>query len=37
MLQGVAALKLKGNFYFPISLETQSTKHILGMNSICSP
>ena len=28
MLQGVAALKLKGNLYFLISLQTQSNKHI---------
>ena len=35
MLQGVAALKLKGNIYFLISLHTQSNKHILVMNSIC--
>ena len=28
MLQGVAALKLKGNLLFLISLHTQSNKHI---------
>ena len=28
MLQGVAALKLKDNFYFLSSLHTQSNKHI---------
>ena len=28
MLQGVAALKLKGNLYFLISLNIQSNKHI---------
>ena len=33
MLQGVAALKLKGNLYFLISLHTHSNKHILVMNS----
>ena len=27
MLQGVAALKLKGNLYFPSSRQTQSNKH----------
>ena len=28
MLQGVAALKLKGNLYFIISLHTRSNKRI---------
>ena len=37
MLQFVAALKLKGNLYFLISLHTQYNKHILVMNSVCSP
>ena len=31
MLQGVAALKLKGNLYFLISLHTQSNKHIFWL------
>ena len=37
-LQGAAASKLKGNFYFLNSLHAQSNKqtHILVMNSICS-
>ena len=36
MLQGVAALKLKGNLHFLSSLHIQLYKHILVMNSICS-
>ena len=35
-MEGVAALKLKGNLYFLSSVNTQSIKHILGMNRICS-
>ena len=31
MLQGVAALKLKGNLYFLISLHTQSNKQIFWL------
>ena len=31
MLQGEAALKLKGNLYFLISLHIQSNKHILWL------
>ena len=31
MLQGVAALKLKGNLYFLISLHTQSNKRIFWL------
>ena len=37
MVQGVAALKIKGNLYFLINLHTQSNKHILVMNSLCYP
>ena len=31
MLQGIAALKLKSNLYFLISLHTQSNKHIFWL------
>ena len=31
MVQGVAALKLKGNLYFLINLHTQSNKHIFWL------
>ena len=37
MLEGVAALKLKDNSYFLISVHTQSSQITMFMNSICSP
>ena len=33
MLQGVAALKLKGSLYFLIRLHTQSNKHIFWFST----
>ena len=33
MLQGIAALKLKGNLYFLTSLHTQSNKHIFWLRT----
>ena len=37
MLQGVAALKLKGNLYFLISLPTQSNKHTFWLQTQSVP